>query len=294
MRNQVASVSSPSSLIPLLLCGRIDEISGELRQTHTDVTEGCPQVAVCGKGAGDQLPKRRRMIELTKMAELMNNDVVGEVGWEKRDFVVETQVAFAGATSPPRLLAPNGDTVPSEAIVPVEIREPFARERERALFVFCEMPLTSDELAPSLSRGKSPEMGNGIQHPFRFLSDKLLNGACADERRSRDGKNASACNREPNATRAFADAKRVLHSLRVQLNYLLHTRPFYHQNPPKNGLTYFAKNEKLFNLCPETPMKNQLEDCPEEPIDPFTPHPCPNGEEKCPRRAGTDLPLAMW
>lgn len=80
---------------------RGEKIVRELRKTHADFAEGGAQTAVGGEGAGDEGPEGAGVIELTEVTEFMDDNVIGEVRREKGDFVVEIEVAFAGATSPP-------------------------------------------------------------------------------------------------------------------------------------------------------------------------------------------------
>jgi len=68
-------------------------------------------------GLCDKGPKGAGVIELTEMAKLVDDNIVGEVRGEKRDFIVEIEIAFAGTTSPSRALVANSDAVPCESIV---------------------------------------------------------------------------------------------------------------------------------------------------------------------------------
>jgi hypothetical protein len=38
------------------------------------------------------------------MAEFVNDNIVSEIFWKKKEFVIETQISFSGATAPSGLL----------------------------------------------------------------------------------------------------------------------------------------------------------------------------------------------
>ena len=52
----------------------------------------------------NERPETRRVVELREMAELVDNDIVGDVRREKEKLVVEVEIAFFGTASPARLL----------------------------------------------------------------------------------------------------------------------------------------------------------------------------------------------
>jgi len=47
------------------------------------------------------------MIELGEMAELVHDDVIGDLWRKKYYFVIEIKVPYLGATSPPRFMILN-------------------------------------------------------------------------------------------------------------------------------------------------------------------------------------------
>ena len=44
-------------------------------------------------------PKRGRMIEVDEMAQLVDHDIVGKLGAQKRDSVIEVEIALFGAAT---------------------------------------------------------------------------------------------------------------------------------------------------------------------------------------------------
>ena len=74
------------------------------------------------------VPELLRMIVLLGMAELVHHDVVLQRFREIDDAVVEGEVSFCGAASPPGLLVPDGDGAVREAVESIEVLESFCNE----------------------------------------------------------------------------------------------------------------------------------------------------------------------
>ena len=75
--------------LPMPLCER-----------EHDSAKLAPERKVSRHGTGNERPKFAGMIHLSQMADLMHNDVIGEVRGKRRYFVVETQITLLRAASP--------------------------------------------------------------------------------------------------------------------------------------------------------------------------------------------------
>ena len=69
------------------------------------------------------------------MAELVHDDVISEMWRQEENFIVEIEVFERRATAPTATLVANGDAVPLEVVVLVEMGEARERQRARGFFV---------------------------------------------------------------------------------------------------------------------------------------------------------------
>lgn len=65
------------------------------------------QNPAAGLQSGQKRPEPRRMIEMNRVAEFMEDDVAHQMGWQKKQLVVEADGSTAGTTAPSGLLSAN-------------------------------------------------------------------------------------------------------------------------------------------------------------------------------------------
>ena len=65
----------------------------------------------------NQAPKFLRVIELSQVTELVDDDVVGKVNGKTRDAIVEVKIPFLGTTPPSCPLIPYRDSVVGKTVV---------------------------------------------------------------------------------------------------------------------------------------------------------------------------------
>ena len=83
------------------------------------------------------------MIHLAEMAELVHDDVIGQVRRQEHDLVVEAQCAVLGCASPPRPLVADDDPFEHEPVGAIEMRKAILRERERGNFMLRKIPFAA-------------------------------------------------------------------------------------------------------------------------------------------------------
>ena len=84
---------------------------------------------------GDEEPKRFGMIEFFEVAEFVDNDVIGEVGREKGEFVAKVEVTTLGATTPAGFLIPNGNFVVFKSVKLIKILQPIMNQPSSQFFM---------------------------------------------------------------------------------------------------------------------------------------------------------------
>lgn len=80
-----------------------------------------PQRLIVRHGAGHQIPEPLRMVELAAMAELMHDDIVGEMRGQKGDAIVEVEIALGRTASPAASLIADGDGAVGESVHLIEM-----------------------------------------------------------------------------------------------------------------------------------------------------------------------------
>ncbi len=80
------------------------------------------------KSLGHQIPEPLRMVELSPVAELVDDDVVGEVRRQEGDAIVEVEVALGRTASPSASLVSDGDLAVRESVVLIEMDEAIVDE----------------------------------------------------------------------------------------------------------------------------------------------------------------------
>jgi hypothetical protein len=106
--------------------------------------EGVAEGAIVRNGLGYERPESPRVVKLTEMAELVDDDVVGHFSRHESYFVAKRKIAVAGTASPPRLLVSYSNNVVFKIVVSVPVRESLFCKRERRDFM-------ERVLAPSVS-----------------------------------------------------------------------------------------------------------------------------------------------
>lgn len=80
--------------------------------------------------ARDEAPEAFGVVEFGEMAELVDDDVVGDIGRQKYQFVIEIKVPFFRTTPPPRFVILDKDLADPKSVVGIEMRD--ARPHECA------------------------------------------------------------------------------------------------------------------------------------------------------------------
>lgn len=83
--------------------------------------------------ASDEVPETLRVIELGEMAELVDDDVVRYLGRQIDDLVVEIEIAFCRAASPPRFVVLDKNLSHTETIRGIEVPDALVYESACAL-----------------------------------------------------------------------------------------------------------------------------------------------------------------
>lgn len=99
-----------------------------LEEEHVHLSEPLFSFLIVRESFRDQCPKTLRMIEFPQVAELMDDDVVGELQGKERDAVIEIEIPLHGTASPPRTLVADSDALVFVVIELVPVREPFMCE----------------------------------------------------------------------------------------------------------------------------------------------------------------------
>lgn len=82
-----------------------------------------------GDSTGDLGPEGLRVIGLEEMAEFVHDDVIGELGREKGDAIVEVEVAQAARAAPLGALLADADPADARAVYLVEVLKSRVHER---------------------------------------------------------------------------------------------------------------------------------------------------------------------
>jgi hypothetical protein len=78
------------------------------------------------------------VIELSEMAEFVDNDVVGDMRRQKRKLVVEIEILFLGTASPAGSLVFDRNALVCKIVVRVDYDKPRMNKRSRRFFM-CEI-----------------------------------------------------------------------------------------------------------------------------------------------------------
>ena len=100
------------------------------------------------------------MIELAKMAKLVNNNIVSEVRRQKRELVTKVEIAFARTATPPRALVADADAVVNKSVAEANIKprkmlQSALNERSRLFSVQLISPPTRRGLGASYAPSNS-------------------------------------------------------------------------------------------------------------------------------------------
>ena len=103
-----------------------------LTLNRSDLFQLSAEIFMVRELLGDKRPEGAGMVELAKVAEFMDDDVVGEatpfgklrVAPEQGDFVAKVEVAGLGAASPTGSLVPDADFVVFKAVELIVIFQP--------------------------------------------------------------------------------------------------------------------------------------------------------------------------
>ena len=74
-------------------------------------------------GLAHEMPECLRVIRLREMAELVDDDIVGERRRQKRDFVIKIEITSARTAPPERPLIFDADFVKSQSVCLIEMRD---------------------------------------------------------------------------------------------------------------------------------------------------------------------------
>ena len=76
---------------------------------------------VIGNRTDYETPKTRRVTEFGKVAELVDDDVVGNISWKKQHFVIEIEIPFLRAAAPSRFMIFYEDFTELESVYAIEM-----------------------------------------------------------------------------------------------------------------------------------------------------------------------------
>lgn len=85
----------------------------------------CIQSPAAGLQTGQKQPEARRMIEMHRVAEFVNHDVVHQMRRQKEQFVVQADGSPAGATAPSGFLPANLGGPEGKSGLVAELPEPW-------------------------------------------------------------------------------------------------------------------------------------------------------------------------
>ena len=88
----------------------------------------------------NQLPKASAMIELLQVAQLMHDDVVLEVFWQKEHLVTEIEIAQRRTASPAAARVADSNSVVGKIVDRIPLRKLHKHELSR-LFLVCQVML---------------------------------------------------------------------------------------------------------------------------------------------------------
>ena len=95
---------------------------------------------VFGNDLADQIPKTIRVIEFTQVAELVHDDVIGNIGGQKYYFVIEIQVPFFRTAPPSRLVILDEYFADAELVHRIEMLYALVHQSARMFTHFHVLP----------------------------------------------------------------------------------------------------------------------------------------------------------
>ncbi len=105
------------------------------------------------------------------MADLVDDDIVTDLGWEEYEFVIEIEIAFLGTTAPTAFLIADSDLANSDAvsrtIVLHKMMDAIVHESPGGFSVDC----IEFAAAGAVNRTDDPNARNGRDHTYRSRDD---------------------------------------------------------------------------------------------------------------------------
>ncbi len=81
------------------------------------------------------------MIELSEMAEFVDDDIISQSLRQKKQFIIEVQVALARTAAPTAFLVLDHDPIDLVAHRKIEIRHELAHQDQRGFFISMVVPV---------------------------------------------------------------------------------------------------------------------------------------------------------
>src|SRR3989344_8517378 len=102
--------------------------------------QSAAQSAMMREGARHLRPKRRAVVKLGKVAQLVDDDVVAQLLRQECDFVIKVEVAAGRAAAPARPGVADKYFAVGVAVHPVVVHQPRVHHRARRLAILGVMP----------------------------------------------------------------------------------------------------------------------------------------------------------
>ena len=116
------------------------------------------------------------MIEFAQVAELVDDDVIGERRRDERETVVEAHCPLLRTAPPSGSLISYADTREAKLIECVPVRETFVHQKPRTLFVQEVLPSTRRSTACSFSRHllhRADDRLDELKHELQYRDKKI-------------------------------------------------------------------------------------------------------------------------